>query len=263
LNMHTFFETVKTILDRNTETLNSAGPDREKLARSIIVKIVNALSASSEIGGPAVCSYLLGIPDHYTCEVFKVFYWYAYVQFAIDSGAATGMVRPEEPILLGRNDNGVVPLNKVNDYVYRPASFASWTLYDFLRLTDVRKLRSSERYISSSLSALHNGAHQFLQGHPLHATHGVYIRDESEAYVLNFVGQVLPRPDKGDYEQYCTTMLVLFGPSGWRTGRDLLGPHGSYALAFGSSVFDTAHVNVMKNMNVLYECLDARDDYSA
>ncbi|KAI0675203.1 hypothetical protein C8Q78DRAFT_1113372, partial [Trametes maxima] len=171
--------------------------------------------------------------------------------------------RPEEPILLGQSPDGVIPLNKVNDYVFRPASFASWSLYDFLRRTDVRKLRANEPFLAPALADIHMGAHQFVEGHPLRSTHGTYIRDEGEAYILNFVGQVLPRPDKGDYESYCSTMLVFFSPLGWRSGRDLLGHHNTFVEAFAAASFSSAHLVVMKNMNVLYECLDARDDYAA
>ena len=58
-------------------------------------------------------------------------------------------------------------------------------------------------------------------------------------------------------------MLVLFKPGGWRAGTDLRAANHSWAQAFSATTFKAEHIAVMKNMNVLYECLDARDDYSA
>ncbi|KAL1942558.1 hypothetical protein VTO73DRAFT_6160 [Trametes versicolor] len=73
----------------------------------------------------------------------------------------------------------------------------------------------------------------------------------------------LPRADKGDWEEYAMTMLMLFKPGGWREGRDLLGSFPSFSAAFDHTSFDSGALDIMKNMNILYECLDARDDYSA
>lgn len=58
-------------------------------------------------------------------------------------------------------------------------------------------------------------------------------------------------------------MLVFFKPDGWRTGEDIVAGHDSWEAAFDATEFSEASVKIMKNMNVLYECLDARDDYSA
>jgi len=48
---------------------------RKDKARSLITKIVNALTAKLKIGGPMASLYLLGNPDHYTNQKFVVFYW--------------------------------------------------------------------------------------------------------------------------------------------------------------------------------------------
>ncbi|OJT04379.1 hypothetical protein TRAPUB_4922, partial [Trametes pubescens] len=290
LSTHTFFEVVRAVLDRNTEMLNDAGSDRDRVARAIIVKIVNALSAASEIGGPAVSAYLLGQPDHYTSEKFRVFYWYAYVQHFLNSSSEltdTTLDHPDDRVLLGMTTDGVVVMNKVNDYVFRPPCFQHQSLYDFMRLSDVRKLSERDRFVpvqsddasdSSSVSESDSEedtapdasarysaprAHRFISGHPLRKTHGVFIRNDPSPYVLNFVGRALPRPDKGDREEYCATMLAFFHPSGWRSGRDLFKLGASWSHIFQRTEFSPNHLTVMKNMNVMYECLDARDDYSA
>ncbi|PBK91905.1 hypothetical protein ARMGADRAFT_898544, partial [Armillaria gallica] len=57
---------------------------------------------------------------------------------------------------------------------------------------------------------------QFMEFHPLHRSHHIKVIPDAEQKVLNFVGGMLPRKDKGDKEYYCLTMLVLFRP--WRSG---------------------------------------------
>ncbi|KAI0355691.1 hypothetical protein OH77DRAFT_1402844, partial [Trametes cingulata] len=268
---------------------DAAGAERDRVARSVIVKIVNALSASSEMGGPAVSAALLGHADHYTNELFKVFYWYAYVQHALETASPDERDAEDEGaerVVLGRTTAGVVVVNKVNDYVLRPRFFERWTLYDFLRQTDVRRLTEKEAFLpcpsedseessgeevtsdsgSSSRARSTGGvpcAHRFLRRHPQRDSHGVFLRSAEDKYVLNFVGRGLPRADKGDRETYCHTMLVFFGPTGWRVGKDLLGKAPNWSDSFQSTQFCEEHLHVMKNMNVLYECRDARDDYSA
>lgn len=305
LTTHGFFETVRTVLAQNTELLNCDNAQRGEAARALVVKIVNALSGAAELGGPAVCSYLLGNPDHYTSAVFKVFHWRSYMRkvledVADDSQAAAQSVAeagPGDRIMLGISEGGVVSLTKVNDYVFRPEFFSDWTLCDFLSMTDVKKLGKNEGFVGGRRAAEDdnmdvdsdeysdseddidrdepaNGnfkpetkvrprAYRFISSHPFRKTHGVYLRPERSAYVLNFVGGAPPRPDRGDREMYCSTMLALFRTGGWRTGVDLRGDHEPWNAAFESARFHPAHVQVMKNMNLLYECLDARDDFSA
>ena len=57
-------------------------------------------------------------------------------------------------------------------------------------------------------------------------------------------------------------MLALFHPGGWRSGSQLKSSSESWEDAFGRVEFLPEHERIMKNMNLLYECLDARDDYA-
>jgi hypothetical protein len=52
--------------------------ERKDKARSLLTKIVNALTAKLEIGGPMASLYLLGNPDDYTNQNFIVFYRKSY-----------------------------------------------------------------------------------------------------------------------------------------------------------------------------------------
>jgi hypothetical protein len=78
--------------------------------------------------------------------------------------------------------------------------------------------------------------------------------------IPNFIPNTLPRPDHGDREYYCSTMLTFFKP--WRTPTDLKIKMDSWDKAFSAHIFTHQQLKIIKHMNVRYECLDARDDYS-
>jgi hypothetical protein len=69
----------------------------------------------------------------------------------------------------------------------------------------------------------------------------------------------LPRCDQGDREYYCSTMLTLFKP--WCTGEDLKSDTVNWNTVFNDYKFTNRQLELIKNFNIKYECLDARDDY--
>src|SRR6202050_2735923 len=103
--------------------------------------------------------------------------------------------------------------------------------------------------------------HCFLKDHPLYHSHHVTLLDDMQGWVPNFVGGAIPRSDRGDREYYCSTMLAFFKP--WRTGKDLKSEDQSWDNAFTTHMFNSRQLEIMKYFNVWYECLDARDDYTA
>ena len=106
-----------------------------------------------------------------------------------------------------------------------------------------------------------NAIMHFCSEHPLSGSHGVRYIVDNAARVPNFVGANLPRRDQGDREYYCRTMLVLFKP--WRKGTDLKATDHLWDEEFQRHSFSEEQVRYMRNFNVRYECLDARDDYRA
>jgi len=100
------------------------------------------------------------------------------------------------------------------------------------------------------------GLHPFVKGHPLCETHGIRYIPNKDTVIANFIGETLPRRDRGDREWYCSTMLVLFKP--WRSGLQLKTQDQSWDDAFESHHFLQQHVVMMDNFNLRYECLDAR-----
>ena len=75
------------------------------------------------------------------------------------------------------------------------------------------------------------------------------------------MGPSLPRPDQGDREYYCSTMLTLFKP--WHTGHNLKSDTETWEDAFEKHSFLQHDKEVMKNANICYECLDSLDDFHA
>ena len=285
------FSAVKSIVERYDDILtNHSG--RHDAARAVVIKIVNALSAMQQVGAPAACAYLLGNPDHYTDQVFKTFYWMSYVDFVSSTSDIQDPHSAEESeddlsekVVVAREDDNIVPYYRVNDYIYRPPEFGHLTLYEYMTSTVIRRVR---KVCSPSLTTNQTdnvfgenpsqddaadvddvqlphslSGYRFLSEHPLVESHRVFSLSADKKYVLNFVGPVLPRKDVGDRNMYCKTMLVFFKPGGWRVGTDLSTNYGSWEDVYDATIFDSAHVEIMRNMNVLYECLDARDDYAA
>jgi len=87
------------------------------------------------------------------------------------------------------------------------------------------------------------------------------MQKENPAIVPNFIPNNLPRSDRGDREYYCCTMMTLFKP--WRTGKDLKEELQSWDDSFTKYKFSKRQLEIMKYFNLRYECLDARDDFSA
>ncbi|EPS96743.1 hypothetical protein FOMPIDRAFT_1129824, partial [Fomitopsis schrenkii] len=260
------FATIKSVIDQMDEVVANSTGDHAA-ARLLVVKIVNALSAMQQIGGPAACAYLLGNPDHYTDQNFKTFFWTSYIAYVASTASSQPALAPiadsdnDERVMIGVENETVVPYYRVNDYRYRPLHYEDMSLHMYLTTTVVKKTRSNAPSTTDNESS--TGGYRFQPPHPLCETHRVFDVLQGTEYVLNFIGPSLPRKDIGDREVYCRAMLVFFKPGGWRDGNDVIGPHDSWTAAFAATSFPESAMKVMNNMNVLYECLDARDDYSA
>ena len=104
--------------------------------------------------------------------------------------------------------------------------------------------------------------YRFTKEHPLHDTHAMRFVTDNILRIPSFVGASLPRCDQGDREYYCCSMLTIFKP--WRSGLDLKRSRmAAWDEEFASHVFKDSELAIMKNFNIRYECLDARDDYRA
>ena len=213
-----------------------------------------------------------------------------------DEGAASSKFEQPEKVAIIKKNGRVIGLSPVNDYVFRPPELDSVSLYDWISTYQREKLPTKKqkqkpvlRDVGVDLDSHTSGEHDhnsspegkvhpsskrsgsaakkskqssilnFADGHPLAKSHGA--RKIDKVLVPNFVGQTLPRCDLGDREFYCSTMLTLFKP--WRSGFDLKKDKASWDETFLLHPFSGRQLELMKNMNIRYECLDARDDFHA
>ena len=326
LNMYSMFDTIRQIFEKN-ETLLTANENMQNSARSLVTKMVNALTAKLEIGSPMASMYLLGNPDHYSSHEFVNFYWRSFVREArsVFSTPLEEIDNMPEKVLLNKSKGKFVALSNVHDYIYRPSAFNSINLYDWIRRANKKRKSTKQRkddmlqeditehaedYDNNSdsedeldiiggnfigggnnIDACESESdwvefdqaenmddelnidenvqynkddtqfRSFLPDHPQYNTHEIQCISLSEFLVPNFIGGTLPRCDQGDHEYYCSTMLTLFKP--WRTGHDLKGTEETWEQAFNKHIFSLTQRGLMSNFNLRYECLDARDDYSA
>jgi Helitron helicase-like domain at N-terminus/PIF1-like helicase len=281
LKTHTIFDSIRSVFHKNGEMIGGTLPMQEK-ARRIMTKIVNLLSAKAEMGSPMICMYLLGNPDHYTSHTFVPFYWQSFVtQVRQDFDEDEQEV---QKITLIKKKGKIVGLSPVYDYIYRSPDLEDVCLYDWVQRFQRKKVKkpksescstaetnelidadcdisfesvSEKNDIKKAQSTFH-----FTEKHSLHDSHASHLISNFEKRVPNFIGANLPRCDQGDREYYCCTMLTLFKP--WRRGRDLKESlQASWDGTFNEHEFRSQEVQLMKNFNIRYECLDARDDYRA
>ncbi|KDR70819.1 hypothetical protein GALMADRAFT_46254, partial [Galerina marginata CBS 339.88] len=258
-----------------------------------LTRIVNSLTVKMEIGAPMASMYLLGNPDHYTDHIFKPFYWknYIYASRVVDDY----IYRPRnyskyclyDWVRLSRRIKQKCP--KVDEDTQ--AEFVSLATDDVPGLENPEEddmeedhetdwIDSSSEFddmdVINSSGTLEDDldpntedecadsdvkGYPFLKDHPLYNTHAVHCVKENSKIVPNFIGVGLPRKTGGDDEYYSLTMLALFKP--WRTYTDLKRDDRTWSEEFCAFEFTGRQIEVMKNFNVRYECLDARDDYGA
>ncbi|RPD67885.1 hypothetical protein L226DRAFT_474272, partial [Lentinus tigrinus ALCF2SS1-7] len=118
-----------------------------------MTKMVNSLTAASEIGGPMAAMYLLKHPDHYTGHKFRPCYWRGFVLEVMrawndsknisEEGRSTVVVALDEKSKSGQKR--IVPLSPVLDYMWRPAEYEDICVYDWIRLNHKKSMSQSRR----------------------------------------------------------------------------------------------------------------------
>jgi hypothetical protein len=184
-----------------------------------------------------------------------------------DCASANEMPNENHDHVKIRQEDGVYfATTNINDYKYRPEVYANTPLYEWIQMLHKRRLTKKEKESlqKSSLSGIKSDTvstyHQFEEGHPMRTTHVVKCDFERLKHVVpNVLGGALPRHDRGDREYYCCTMLTLFCP--WRDASHMKQPSESWESAFNRYQFSARQRQLIRNFNLRYECLDARDDF--
>ena len=180
----------------------------------------------------------------------------------------------------------IIGLSPVYDYIYRSSELEDICLYNWIQcycheknenknfenssIADVDDILKGSSDISvKTMTEIDNisGAKSknifsFRKDHPLHDSHVSYLVSNYEKRVPNFIGANLPRCDQGDWEYYCCTILTLFKP--WRRGLDLKSSaQATWDDVFHDHKLETHQLQLMRNFDICYKCLDAHDDYCA
>jgi Helitron helicase-like domain at N-terminus len=132
LKTYSIFDTIRCVIDKNSEIIGSSISRKEK-ARKLMTKMINALTAKLEIGGPMASLYLLGNPDHYTNMKFITFYWKIYVNEVLKAWNFDDNMHMEselEKLVLYKANNTYVGTSQVDDYIYRSEIYAKVNLYE-------------------------------------------------------------------------------------------------------------------------------------
>ncbi|KIM79447.1 hypothetical protein PILCRDRAFT_74363, partial [Piloderma croceum F 1598] len=251
---------------------------REKV-RKIFTQVVNSLTSKMEIGGPMASLYILGNPDHYTGHKFVPFYWrgyfiglsrvndYVYRPSAYEKVSLYDWIRLAEKTKKRRMRKKAIG-DAVDDPDFEEDSDDELNIKPAKVKKENKEDEEDDEEEDDELDVMDELAenvakpdHSLLPGHPQHNTHKAHMRKEDPSVVPNFLPTTLPRSDRGDREYYCCTMLTLFKP--WRSGKDLRSNEESWDKSFVTHEFTKRQMEIMKYFNVQYECLDARDDYSA
>ncbi|KAF9035647.1 hypothetical protein BJ165DRAFT_1320698, partial [Panaeolus papilionaceus] len=127
------FDSIRSLFLKNSEMLGGGLSMQEK-ARKFMTKVVNMMSAKTEMGAPLISMYLLGHPDHYTSHIFIPFYWQRFVfevRHVFQRGD-TDDANDERVVLYKKHDN-FVALTHVQDYIFRPDIFENVSLYEWVR----------------------------------------------------------------------------------------------------------------------------------
>ena len=288
LKSHVMFDIIQGVLERNAEVVGDNKSGSEK-ARKLMVQITNAFMSHLELGAPFAATYLLGLPDHYTNFQFKVCYWQSYVNEIekvwkeYEEKSDCSDILDMTTVLIYKAGNNYKATSPLYDYVYRPRELEGVCLHDYISLYEKVKASrgpakamlfeasdasasdasgsetESDNDMEDLKSDFTNTSYKLGSAHPQYNSY--VVRKRKNAVIPNFVGATIPRNTEATSEYYCLTMLTLFRP--WRTGIDLKDSAISWGECFENFEFTVRQIEIMKFMNVRYECNDARDDYAA
>ncbi|PPQ75301.1 hypothetical protein CVT26_015246 [Gymnopilus dilepis] len=262
LPLHAGLAAVAYALTKINELAKERGDQAEGFFTSALIKFVNSMMGKHEISQQQVMSYLVGGGDCYTSEKFQNLHLSAFLKYVavqeLESGIETKAdndTQPgEENVYIAVDQDGVRADSQVLDYLFRPAGepYESMNLYDFTARTCKVKERKTDGQI--------NPRQAFSSwSHPQRSTHRISMRSKPVLPVI--LGPSLPvvKADEKRPDSWVKTMLILFKP--WRTFEDLKKGGQSWSdayEAYENSGLKKRSSKIMKNMQLLSECADAR-----
>ncbi|KAJ7860180.1 hypothetical protein B0H13DRAFT_1639635, partial [Mycena leptocephala] len=278
LKIYQAFASVFDVFERNAETLETGatGPDTAKTF--LMRQMINSMSKKKmEIGSPMAVMYVLGNPDHYCSHKYVNFAWRSYRrEFEEELQLNDELDRADSEV----TNNEDASSDRVIEADYDAESDLDDFIDDDLssRCTTVDDRDSSDEdsdWNSEDEDAVvveketsKQKAHRirrlpFLPAHKTaFLTHSVHCDFRKlDKIIPNFMGGAVPWADKGDREYYCMTVMTLFKP--WRSPADLKDNESTWDQIFYEHSFTDRQKQLIRNLNIRYECNDARDDHYA
>ena len=124
LKTHTIFQAVKSVFAKMYSDLDDMKADIGSRTRTAFVRVVNALTAQSEIGAPMAAMYLLEHPDHYTSHTLKTCYSYPYLKevskvWEDESDQAQPPLThaPPNKVMLMKKEKTYMGVSPLHDYI--------------------------------------------------------------------------------------------------------------------------------------------------
>jgi len=138
--------------------------------------------------------------------------------------------------------------------------FSNCALFDpDVVLADTDDVASDVMPLKEKKAKKTTNLHPFLADHPLSESHAMQCSTLENAMVLNFIGPVLPHVGHEDRKYCCMAMLSMFKP--YRLPSDLKDKDQTWDEAFESHKFTLWQLQLLKNFNLKYECLNTRDNF--
>ena len=254
----------------NTRTRTQVGPT----ATSAMITAVNSMMGRHEISQPQVMSYLIGGGDHYTSHKFRPSNWGSIVRgisWELRMSGENYTVYDQRTVderqqfenssvTIRLQDKNVTVSSLTLDYMYRctETKFEMLCLYDFF--SKVQTKRRRVKHGETCEEDIWAGCLSSWE-HPQRGSHYQLICRDVFVPVLLGPSFVNPNRSSSEREVWARDMLILFKP--WRKPMDLKTFGESWLDAFTRFESDLTgrQRQIIKNMNVLTECRDARTEH--
>ncbi|PPQ66487.1 hypothetical protein CVT26_011176 [Gymnopilus dilepis] len=248
------------------EQLKVNNQTMDQYCTSALIKFVNAMMGRHEISHQQVMSYLVGGGDCYTSEKFQNLHLTSFLRHITaeevkraprncnNNHDEDDITAPQDNICLTVDQDGARIDSQVLDYIYRPthSQYDAMSVYDFVARTSKAKVQNKDK-LTESTQAFSSW------NHPQKGTRKVCLRSVPVLPVI--LGPSMPGRKSESYSSdvWAKHILTLFKP--WRTLHDLKKVDETWSEAY--STFEQKELrrkdlDIIKNMELLTECADAR-----
>ncbi len=184
----------------------------------------------------------------------------------VPSDGRSGLAEADE-VMLYLGSGSISAVTQQQDYMLRgnDPDFGGLCLYEFVGMVEKITRRSEDARRERRETGGRRGRREeprgaFDQRHPQYETH--VLRKRTVWVVPVVLGDRVPRHDRGDEEkeQWARMMMILFVP--WKNPADIKYEGETWRDAYERrrDVIGPQQQEIIRNMNVLSECRDARDE---